>query len=137
MNQKNNSLSTLTRKNTQNLAYWTGAWLLATALSAFGPKFIWDYHTAFSIISIFITTLVGIGVILANKKFLTGLDEMQRKIQMDAMAIALGVAIIGGLSYSMLDITNVISSDAEISNLVIITSLTYLISVIVGNLRYR
>jgi hypothetical protein len=53
------------------------------------------------------------------------------------MAIALGVAIIGGLSYSMLDITNVISTDAEISNLVIIISLTYLISVIVGNLRYR
>ena len=127
----------MTKKNTLNLAFWTGAWLLATALSAFGPKFIWDYQIAISIISIFITTLVGFGVILANKKLLTGLDEMQRKIQMDAMAIALGVAIIGGLSYSMLDITNVISTDAEISNLVIITSLTYLISVIVGNLKYR
>lgn len=127
----------MTKKNTVNLAYWTGAWLLTMALATFGPKLIWNSQPAISVFAIIINTVVGVGVILANKKHLNGLDEMQRKIHMDAMAIALGVTIIGGLSYSMLDTSNVISSDAEISHLVILTSVTYLISVVVGNMRYK
>jgi hypothetical protein len=137
MNQKDKNWSMMTKKNTVNLAYWTGAWLLTMALAAFGPKFIWNSQPAISVFAIIINTAVGVGVILANKKHLNGLDEMQRKIHMDAMAIALGVTIIGGLSYSMLDISNVINSDAEISHLVILTSVTYLISVVIGNMRYK
>ena len=137
MSQKNENWSSMTKKNTVNLAYWTGAWLLTTSICAFGPNIVWDSNTMVSFIAIIFNTLVGVGVILANKKYLNGLDEMQRKIHMDAMAVALGVAIIGGLSYSMLDISNVISYDAEISHLVILTSITYLISVVVGNLRYK
>jgi hypothetical protein len=137
MSQKNENWSMMTKKNTVHLAYWTGAWLLTMALAAFRPKFIWNSQPAISVFAIIINTIVGIGVILANKKHLNGLDEMQRKINMDAMAIALGVTIIGGLSYSMLDISNVINSDAEISHLVILTSITYLISVVIGNMRYK
>lgn len=137
MNQENEDWSSVTKKNTLNLAYWTGGWLLTMAISAFGPTFIWDSDTTISVFAIIINTLVGVGVILANKKHLNGLDEMQRKIHMDAMAVALGVAIVGGLSYSMLDIANVIATDAEISHLVMLTAISYLISVIVGNMRYK
>lgn len=76
-------------------------------------------------------------MILANKKYLNDLDELQRKIQLEAMAVALGIAVVAGLSYSMLDVWNLISYDAEISHLVIIIGLTYLTSSIVGNLRYK
>ena len=76
-------------------------------------------------------------MILANKRHLNGLDEMQRKIQLEAMALSLGVGVVGGLSYSMLDVTNVISYDAEISHLVILIGLTYLAGTITGQFRYR
>ena len=126
-----------TKKTTLNLAYWTGAWVLTLALVSFGPKFIWDENSTLTIIGILVNLAIGIGVIFANKKHLNSLDELQRKIQLEAMALTLGVAVIFGLSYSMLDITNLISYDAEISHLVILIGLTYLGGTIIGNLRYR
>ena len=126
-----------TRKNTVNLAYWTGAWVLTIALVSFGPKFLWNENDTVTIIAILVNLAIGIGVILANKRHLNSLDELQRKIQLEAMSLTLGVAVIFGLSYSMLDITNLISYDAEISHLVILIGLTYLAGTIIGNMRYR
>jgi hypothetical protein len=79
----------------------------------------------------------GIGVIVANRNHINGLDELDKKITFDAMAIALGVGVIGGLSYSILDTTNLIQTDAEISFLVMLTAITYLVAMVVGKLRYK
>jgi hypothetical protein len=76
-------------------------------------------------------------MILANKRHLNGLDELHRKVQLESLALALGVAVVGGLSYSMLDVANVISYDAEISHLVILIGLTYLVATVVGLTRYK
>ena len=76
-------------------------------------------------------------MIWANKEHLKSLDEMQQRIQLEAMGIALGVGLVVGMAYSNLDISNVISSDAEISYLVIIVALTYLASVFIGTRKYR
>lgn len=126
-----------TKKTTINLAYWTGAWVISMALVAFGPKFLWDENPTLTILATLINLGFGIGLIFANKRHLNSLDELQRKIQLEAMAIALGVAVIFGLAYSNLDVTNLISYDAEISHLVILIGLTYLAGTIIGNLRYR
>lgn len=125
------------RKTTLNLGLWTGAWVLTMALATFGPKFLWDGNSTLTLVGILINLAIGIGVIIANKKHLNSLDELQRKIQLEAMGATLGVAVIFGLSYSMLDTTNIISYDAEISHLVILIGLTYLAGTIIGTLRYR
>ncbi|NMM47910.1 hypothetical protein [Marinigracilibium pacificum] len=126
-----------TMKNTKQLAIWTFAWLLTVALVSFGSKYIWDFNQTYSIAAIILNIIMGVGLILANRKYLKDLDELQRKIYMDAMGLTLGVAVIGGLAYSMLDVTNVIKSDAEISVLVILISITYLASIFIGNYRYK
>ena len=133
----NNDWNLATKRNTRHLAYWTAAWTLTMALVAFGPKFIWNFNSTISVVAIFMNTAIGIGMILANKRYLNGLDEMQRKLNLEAMAIALGVGVVGGLSYSMLDQSNVISYNAEISHLVILISITYLVGVVIGNIRYK
>lgn len=62
---------------------------------------------------------------------------MQRKVNMEAMAFALGVGVVGGVSYSMLDSANVISFNAEIGHLIMLMGITYLIAFIVGSIRYK
>src|SRR5690606_19822664 len=113
MATKADKLTTATLKNTKRLAFWTLAWVLTMAVAAFGPKLLWDFNTTLSIVFIVINTLIGIGMIQANRRYLNGLDEMQRKISLEAMAIALGVGVVGGLSYGMLDLANVISFHGE------------------------
>jgi hypothetical protein len=53
------------------------------------------------------------------------------------MAIALGVGLVGGISYSMLDVVNVIPFDAEIGFLIMLVTVAYIIAIVVGNKRYK
>ncbi|QEC53822.1 hypothetical protein EDD80_11660 [Anseongella ginsenosidimutans] len=137
MDAKTNQREASTRKNTWHLAYWTGSWVLTVAIATFGPEVIWDYNSGISLIFILINAIVGIGMILMNRKYINGLDELQKKVNTDAMAIAFGVGVVGGMSYSILDITNVIPFEAEISFLIMLVGITYLIGVVVSNIRYR
>ena len=73
---------------------------------------------------------------LTNELGQSVLDELQKKIQLDAMGIALGVGIVGGMSYSAMDIANIISSGAEIGFLVMLISVSYMIALLVGKKRY-
>lgn len=123
-------------RNTVRLGIWTGAWVLTMAVATFGPQLVWESRSI-SILAIAANFTIGIGMILANKRHLQGLDEMQRKVQLEAMALALGVALIAGLSYSTLDATNVIAFDAEISHLVILIGITYGTGLALGLRKYR
>jgi uncharacterized membrane protein len=124
------------KKATKNLALWTLFWLVSLALATFGPKFIWQENTTWSIIAVVINASFGAGLILAHIKHLSALDELQKKVQLDAMGIALGVGIVGGLSYSVMDISNIISGDAEIGFLVMLISISYMVALAVGKKRY-
>lgn len=126
-----------TMKNTRRLAFWTVCWTLSMAVATFGPILVWEGNQVLSIIAILVNLACGVGVILANVRHLNGMDELQKKIHLEAMGIALGVAVVGGLSYSLLDISELISNDAEIAYLVILISLTYLAGIIVGQKRYK
>ena len=137
METKSNEWTACNRKNVRHLAYWTVGWVVTLAIATFGPKFLWDYNSGVSIVAILINTAIGAGMIFMNKKYIDCLDEMQRKVNLDAMAIALGVGVVGGVSYSTLDIVNVIPYDAEIGFLVMLISITYIVAVVVGSLRYK
>ena len=126
-----------TNKRTIHLAYWTTAWVVTMALATFGPKFLWHSNELLTLLAILINLGLGIGMIVANIQHLKVLDEMMQKIQLEAMGLSLGIGVVCGLSYSLLDTTNLISSDAEISYLVILMSFTYLVGIFTGHRRYR
>jgi len=123
-------------RSTRLLFVWTLAWVLTVALSTFGPRFLWDGNPALSLAGIVLNIGVGIGMIWANKVFLRHSDEMQRKIQLDAMALALGVTLVGGIAYSTMDQINLVSGEAEISYLIILMAVSYMIALLVGRKRY-
>lgn len=126
-----------TVKNTVRLGFWTFGWVATMAIATFGPRFLWNSNEVLTVAAILFNIAIGAGMILANKRHLQGLDEMHQKIQLEAMALSLGVGLIAGLGYSNLDVTNVIAFDAEISHLVILMALTYLAGVIAGTRKYR
>ena len=76
-------------------------------------------------------------MILANKRHLQGLDEMHRKIFLDAGALSLGVGLVCGLSYDLLEDVRLITFEPEISHLVILMCLTFLVGLISGHRKYR
>jgi hypothetical protein len=127
-----------TRTNVIGLFRWNGAWGAATALMAFGPKFLWNKALLFTLLAVGLDVAVGVGMILANKNYLAELDELQRKVQLNSMGITLGVGLIAGVPFSVLDsYYHVIPFHADIASLLILMSLTFAVSNLYGTWRYR
>ena len=126
-----------TKKNTLCLFFWTGAWVLATAGAAFGPRFLWDFNTLPTVIGVLVHIGIGFGMIRLFRQYLLSLDELQRKIQLDAMGLSLGVGIVVGSSYELLEDIKLITFEPEISHLILLMCLTYCIGIILGNRRYQ
>ena len=126
-----------TRTNVIRLFRWNGAWGAATALMAFGPKFLWNNALLLTLLAVGLDVAVGVGMILANKKYLAELDELQRKVQLNSMAITLGVGLIAGVPFSVMDSYHVIPFHADVAHLVMLMGLTYGASNLYGTRRYR
>ena len=130
-----NGRAAKTRRITIRLFWWTAAWVVTLAIATFGPHFVWDAK-ALTLAAILVNLGAGGGMIAANKVHLDFLDEMQRKIQLEAMALALGVALVAGLAYSTADTTNLIPMDAEIGILVFLVCAAYGLGIFLGHRRY-
>ena len=112
--------------------------IVHTALMAFGPKFLWNKALVFTLLAVGLDVALGVGMILANKNYLAELDELQRKVQLNSMGITLGVGLIAGAPFSVMDsYYHVIPFHADIVYLLILMSLTFVVSNLYGTWRYR
>jgi hypothetical protein len=76
-------------------------------------------------------------MIRATKRYVMDLDELQRKIWLDALGIALGVGLIVGVPWTVLDAYRVIHLHANFGFLVILQGLTFVVTLFCGFWRYR
>lgn len=123
--------------NTRNLKSWTAIWVISMAVAAFAPKYIWEFNTIITTIAVVINLALGFGMLIANRRYLRGLDEMQQRIMFDAMGLTLGVGLVVGLSYELLEDIKLISFQPEIAHLVMIMCLTYLVGIIAGHRKFQ
>lgn len=110
-------------------------WVLSLMASSLLSQYLSLPTLAVSILFI-IHTGIGIAMVFAYKRFLTELDEMERKIQLDALALSVGITIISFSSYSILD-KNGILPELNLAYLIALMALTYIVGIIAGRIRYR
>ena len=77
-----------------NLLGWSIAWVGVTALLAFGPKYVWDYSTLPTLGAVLLNLVVGFTMVMALVRHISGLDELERKIFLDAAGLTLGVTLV-------------------------------------------
>ena len=124
------------KSNVKVLAYWTVAWTTSQALVTFGSKLFWPESTVLIIATILLNIGLGVGLILSNRKYLVEGDELDKKIAIESMSLALGLSIVVGLAYSSAAQANLIPFDADISHLVIFTGISILASIGISRKRY-
>lgn len=83
-----------------------------------------------------VDTLLGVVVIFMFLSLLKSMDELQRKIQFDALAFSMGATFVASITYSLLTTAQIVK-DSEISDLVLIMTFCYMASVIYGQVKYR
>ena len=124
-------------RNILGLAAWTAAWVASLALARFGPDIVWNNEPVPTLVAIVFNVFVGVGMLFANKRYLNSLDELQRAIQIQAMAWSLGAGLVGGLAWTLLARHDLVGIEAEIAHLVIFMGVVYMAGCIAGVLRYR
>ena len=121
-------------RRTAGLAGWAIAWAGTLALARFGPASLWDSE-AVSWAAVALNVAVGIGWIVAHVRFLRSIDEMHRKVVLDALAVTFGVGWVGGLAYVVAENADLVSGDLQV--FVALLGGVYVVAVAGGLLRYR
>ena len=119
------------------LALWTLAWVATLAVARFGPSHLWDAQQEASWAAVAINLAAGIGWIVAHARFLQGIDELQRKIMQDALAVTLGVGWVGGFAYVVAGAAGLITYDVTIGVFSALLGVVYMAALLVGHLRYQ
>ncbi len=123
-------------KNANALNLWALVWVANLVIITFISKYEW-YSAPLPITIAFALSIgIGIGMILAYKRFLKELDEMERKIQLDALALSVGVTLVAFGGYSILDKAAVVP-ELQASHLIMLIAITYIAGIIAGRIRYQ
>ena len=124
------------KKQNKVLLGWTLAWVVSLAFLTGAENTIWN-DLIYTKIGLLINLVIGIGMIVANKNLFKTYDELQKKIQFEAMAITLGLAVVVGLTYEVSFDFGVIDKEPEFEYLVIFICFSYVASNIISAIRYK
>ena len=123
------------RRNRRRITIWNLIWGITWIGVTAAIKFEVIPTGIPAIVATLLTTILSVGVILAYRRYLQEADELQRKIELDALAVAVGVGIFGGLTYWLLLHAGAFE-EGDLLVIPLIMMFTHGIGVWVGKRRY-
>ena len=123
-------------RDSLKLLAWVFIWMASLTVSDKAALHGWWDAAWLTVLSIVVNGLLGIGLMLAFMQMLKRMDDLQRMIQLDALALALGVSLVGCALYS-LTVTWGYIQDEEVSDIFVLMCLSYSAGALIGVLRYR
>lgn len=122
------------RRNRRQVVIWSLAWALSFAAVALGIKNL-GWSSEATVAGVIGTAILGLANVLAYRRYLLETDELRRKIEVEALALAFGVGVFGGLSCWLL----AVSGFLEAKDFAFVFSamiLIYVLGVVLGCRRY-
>jgi hypothetical protein len=123
-------------RNANFVNLWALAWAVTLGLTSYLSDYPWYASTIPTLIGFVVHTGIGLGMFFAYRRFLRELDEMERKIQLDALAGSVGVTIVSFSAYSILEKAGYLP-DLKPSYLIALIGFTYMAGIIFGRVKYQ
>ena len=124
------------RRDSLAIVGWIFTWMLSLVISDKAALYGWWSAEWITWLSIVINAALGLWVVRSYLRMLRNLDELQRQIQLNALAISLGVSLVGSITYSLL-VTWGYITDEEVSDIFVLMCVSYSAAVLYGQFRYR
>lgn len=125
-------------QKTLQLVLWGMAWIVTLAAARFGPGLLWGSHQQLvSWIAVAANVLVGIAWIIAFSRFLRAIDDLQRKIILDALAATLGAGVVIGFAAFVADAAGLLAEDLNVAVFPVLLGIVFMLAFTVGKIRYR
>jgi hypothetical protein len=112
---------------------WMGSWLAVQIAVRLEWLAIGFPATAAAVVS----SLLSLGLFRAEWRFVVEADELRRKVELDALALAFGVGLVAGHVYWLVEQTTGWESATDLLEVLMLMLVTYSLGVIVGLRRYR
>ena len=123
------------RANSRRLMLWSLGWaatmLFASAAAAgegLGGRPV-------ALIAASISAMIGVVTMMAYRQFLRETDELRQKIELEALATALGVGVVGGLAYSQFT-RSLGTGEPRLAVVIAAMLVTHALAVVVGRRRF-
>ena len=123
-------------KDNLKVVAWIFTWMASLTVSDKGALYEWWSAEWITVLSIAINIGLGLLVIRSFMKMLSRMDDLQRKIQLEALGLALGVSLVGACAYSLL-VTWGYIVDEEVSDIFVLMCVSYAASSMYGVWKYR
>lgn len=136
MNEDTRSVDQRAFSDVVPIAAWTLIWLATLALARFGPD-LWGTQPVVSWIAVALNVAVGVAWIVAHARYLRRVDDLQRKILVDAMAVALGVGLVSTFAYAAVSAAGLLEFEVNVGYFGSLMAVVYAIASIAGTVRYR
>jgi hypothetical protein len=123
------------RRHERRIIYWTLAWMVLFVGSALADEYGWIARGVPAVLLALASIVPAVGIVRSYIRLLREGDELRRKIELEALAVAFGVGVFGGLTYALVGEAGGLP-EAGVAELVMSMVLTYLVAVLVGRWRY-
>jgi len=124
------------RRNQRLVVAWSLAWASTFLAATYGIEADRIGSDALALLATIGVAVVGLGTLLVFRRFLRDADELMRKIQLDALAIAVGVGLVAGFSLSLIERSEIVDQ-SDVMTVVLVMILSYIVSVVAGLGKYR
>jgi hypothetical protein len=114
---------------------WLFIWMLSWVGANIAIKEGWATSSFLAALLALVPTVLGIVMMFAFWKFVREADELQRKIQLEALAIGFGAGLVGGYTAHLLSRGGILTS-LELSEVAAFMMIVYAIATVVGARRY-
>lgn len=118
------------------LVTWVFAWMAALTVADKAALYGWWSAEWLTMLAIAVHVAIGIGMIFKFMSMLRGMDDLQRKIQLEALSLSLGISMVGCAAYSLL-VTWGYIVDEEVTDIFMLMCVSYAASSLFGVWRYR
>ena len=123
------------RRNQRKFVGWWLAWAVTWTMASIAINRAWVEPGTPQLVIAVLPTFLGVGMALAYARFLREADELQRKIQLDALALGFGAGLVGAVLYRLLERAGFVS-ETNVLDAILAMIVVYVIGVFIGQRRY-
>jgi hypothetical protein len=124
-------------RNQRLVVLWSLVWMSSWVGVTWALTSGWLASGAPGIVAAIVSSSLGIGTALAYWRFVKEADEVLRRIELEALALAFGVGVVGGLAYWLLERSGAVPvAKSDLLYVLAGTCLTYSAGVLLGKRRY-
>ena len=123
------------RANSRRVMRWSIAWAAMMLISSAASSFNWLDGRIAGLVGALFSAILGVFTVRAYRYFLKETDELRQKIELEALGIALGIGLVGGLTYMQV-MNSLDIGEPRLSFVLAGMLVTYSINVRIGRRRY-